>query len=222
MKLNLGCGKDIRKGYINIDIYQHPGVKLDYICDVSKKIPLKNKSIEYVYIAHNLEHYNWLDAENVLREVKRVLKPKGKVRILVPDYEKIFRKYIRGDNKFFKPFIKYLNINYKYYDYMYHGASKNYLKKIKNNLPPKWHYSKKKKDKYNVKLRARYYSNLTEVIDWFVHQYGEHNSIHDEKSLRLLSKKIGFRNFIKTSYLNQIDENDFLRKKISLCVEMIK
>ena len=92
MKLNLGCGKDIRKGYINIDIYQHPGVKLDYICDVSKKIPLKNKSIEYVYIAHNLEHYNWLDAENVLREVKRVLKPKGKVRILVPDYEKIFRK----------------------------------------------------------------------------------------------------------------------------------
>ena len=105
---------------------------------------------------------------------------------------------------------------------MYHGASKNYLKKRKNNLPPNWHYSKKKKDKYNVKLRARYYSNLTEVIEWFVHQYGEHNSIHDEKSLRLLSKKIGFRHFIKTNYLSQIDENDFLRKKISLCVEMIK
>ena len=54
---------------------------------------------------------------------------------------------------------------------MYHGASKNYLKKRKIIFHQKWHYNKKIKDKYNVKLRARYYSNLTEVIDWFVHQY---------------------------------------------------
>ena len=222
MRLNLGCGKDIRKGYINIDIFQHPGIKLDYICDISKKIPINNNSQSFVYMAHNLEHYNWMDAENVLREVKRVLKPKCKVRILVPDYEKIFKKYVKKDKIFFKPIIKYLNKNYIYYKYMYLGASKSYLKKRKKNLPPKWHFSKKSKDKYNVRLRARNYTNLTDVVDWFVHQYGEHKSIFDQNNLKILSKKIGFRKFKKTKYQDSIDENDLIRKKVSLCVEMTK
>jgi len=38
-QLNLGCGKDIRKGYVNLDIYPLEGV--DVVADIEKNCLLK-------------------------------------------------------------------------------------------------------------------------------------------------------------------------------------
>jgi len=62
--------------------------------DLSTGIPFKSDSIDVVYHSHILEHLDKDVAENFLREVKRVLKPGGIHRIVVPDLEKACKSYI--------------------------------------------------------------------------------------------------------------------------------
>ena len=35
LKLNLGCGKDIKKGFVNIDFKEIDGVDIDIVTDLS-------------------------------------------------------------------------------------------------------------------------------------------------------------------------------------------
>ena len=54
MKLNLGCGDDIRKGFINIDINKKKGV--DLVLDLNNPLPFKENSIDYALCNHIIEH----------------------------------------------------------------------------------------------------------------------------------------------------------------------
>ena len=222
IKLNLGCGKDLKKNFINIDFYKHPNTKVDIIANLGKKIPFKDNSVEYIYSAHLLEHLNWIEGNKLIGECYRVLKKDGKIRILLPDFKKIFKCYIKNDTKFFKPFIDSLNNN----DFLYYSAVYKNPKKIKklrkNNMPPKWHFSYKKKDRINLALRARKYNNLIDVVDWMVHQYGEHKSLYDQVSLKSIFLKAGFRTFKRVQYDYNIDANQYARKIISICFEITK
>ena len=120
--LNLGCGTKTsnKPGVINIDwgIYLRlkkmkvlrpivplfvRGERLErfksladniMVHDLSTGIPFKSDSIDMVYHSHILEHLDRDVAEKFLREVKRVLKPGGIHRIVVPDLEKSCRAYI--------------------------------------------------------------------------------------------------------------------------------
>ena len=53
--------------------------------DLAYSIPLHDSSADFVYSSHFLEHLNRRDAENLLAESYRVLKPGGIVRVAVPD-----------------------------------------------------------------------------------------------------------------------------------------
>lgn len=53
--------------------------------DLSYGIPAQNDSVAYVYTSHFLEHLFRKDAEVLLKEAHRVLKPQGVLRISVPD-----------------------------------------------------------------------------------------------------------------------------------------
>jgi len=84
MKLNLGCGQDIRPssdGWVNIDWRQHDGV--DMVLDITKvPLPFPNGSVEYVLTSHVFEHLpQW---ENVLIDIHRMLKPGGMCEVRVP------------------------------------------------------------------------------------------------------------------------------------------
>ena len=62
--------------------------------DLSKGIPFDTNSVDAVYHSHFLEHLDRNTAQQLLLEVKRVLKPNGIHRIVVPDFEKLCNNYV--------------------------------------------------------------------------------------------------------------------------------
>ena len=62
--------------------------------NLAKGIPFLSNTIDVVYHSHFLEHLDRGIARDFLLEVKRVLKPGGIHRIVVPDLEKACRAYI--------------------------------------------------------------------------------------------------------------------------------
>lgn len=93
-KLHLGCGEIILKDYINVDLYND---KADVKCDV-KKLLFGNDSIDEIYACHLIEHFDFHEAFDVLREWKRVLKVGGKLVIETPDLLESCRKFVElGD-----------------------------------------------------------------------------------------------------------------------------
>lgn len=81
-KLNLGCGKDFKKDYINCDIRKD--VKPDVVLDLTKKLPFKENSIDKVYMKHVLEHIPNYDF--LIKELYRICKKGAIIHILVPFY----------------------------------------------------------------------------------------------------------------------------------------
>lgn len=84
-KLNLGCGLDIKKDYINVDIKTYNN-KTDVICDLDKlPYPFQSNSIDEIYISHTMEHLN-IETQEIMEEFHRIIKPTGKVIVRVPHF----------------------------------------------------------------------------------------------------------------------------------------
>ena len=62
--------------------------------DLAKGIPFESETVDAVYHSHFLEHLDRDVARTFLLEVKRVLKPGGIHRIVVPDLEGLCRAYL--------------------------------------------------------------------------------------------------------------------------------
>lgn len=81
MKLNLCCGGNILEGWQNEDLSM----------DITKPLPLENRSCSHVLIEHGLEHVTPQQAWNCLSSVYQALKPSGVVRVCVPDISRIWK-----------------------------------------------------------------------------------------------------------------------------------
>jgi SAM-dependent methyltransferase len=62
--------------------------------DLSKGLPFADESVDVVYHSHLLEHLDREVAPRFLIEIRRVLKPNGILRIVVPDFEDAAHKYL--------------------------------------------------------------------------------------------------------------------------------
>jgi len=81
-RLNIGCGKDIREGYINIDSAALPGV--DLVLDVAHSpLPYPDNSCSEVVCQDVLEHMEYVP---LLKEIHRVLAEGGRLVVRVPHY----------------------------------------------------------------------------------------------------------------------------------------
>ena len=86
MRLNLGCGNDIRDGYVNVDFRQVPGV--DRVVDLSLfPWPFETGSCDQVLMLDFLEHFPYASTGAILMECYRVLSSDGQLVIQVPDAE---------------------------------------------------------------------------------------------------------------------------------------
>ena len=67
----------------------------DVVCwNLRRGIPFPDASVDVVYHSHVLEHLDREDAPGFLRECRRVLKPGGFLRVVVPDLEQLARRYV--------------------------------------------------------------------------------------------------------------------------------
>jgi len=83
MKLNVGCGLDIRKGYVNHDIVAAKGVTVHDCSIVPYPIPCNY--FDEILSMNSLEHLS-SNISPIMREWHRILKPNGRVIIRVPHY----------------------------------------------------------------------------------------------------------------------------------------
>ena len=78
MKLNLGCCDDILPGYVNVDIVP----PCDQQVDLAGQWPWPDSSVDEIKAHDIFEHLP--DVIHTLNETHRVLRPGGKVEIVVP------------------------------------------------------------------------------------------------------------------------------------------
>lgn len=82
-KLNIGCGKDIRKGFVNLDFIKLDGI--DVVWDLNKyPYPFENNTFDYVSAEHVMEHLD--EPLKPLEELWRICKNKAIIHIIVPNY----------------------------------------------------------------------------------------------------------------------------------------
>ena len=81
MKLNLGCGRDYKEGWINVDKYDSG----DIVWNLNvTPYPFPDDSAESILLDNVLEHIE--NVHSLLEECYRILKPGGSCRIIVPYY----------------------------------------------------------------------------------------------------------------------------------------
>jgi autotransporter strand-loop-strand O-heptosyltransferase len=85
VKINLGCGNDIRPGYINVDKYNNTEA-VDYNWDMAK-LEVEDGSVDEIYTSHVFEHIPINEVYEVLEEWERVLRPGGEIVMRLPNLE---------------------------------------------------------------------------------------------------------------------------------------
>lgn len=124
-RVNIGCGKSPTSGWKNFDnsvsirLAQHSLISnvLDKLgllseehrsfinfakgnciewADSTKYIPLADHSVEVLYSSHMIEHLDQEEALSFLKEARRVLNPKGIIRLALPDLKILVDDYLKS------------------------------------------------------------------------------------------------------------------------------
>ena len=90
----VGCGPDIREGFIHCDIR-----KFDHVDIVCKAWELSSfmMEVDHIYSRHMLEHLTNYEADRTLRDWFKALKTNGTIRIIVPDMDFHCRQWLEAD-----------------------------------------------------------------------------------------------------------------------------
>lgn len=88
VRLNVGGGNTHLTGFLNVDRK-----------DGQEAYPLSHadNSVEEIYASHVLEHFSHVDVGTVLEHWFQKLRPGGKIRLAVPDFEDVAKRYLDGE-----------------------------------------------------------------------------------------------------------------------------
>jgi len=192
LKVHLGCGSDIRPGWVNIDLALTPKVTsaasaappgATYInYDLRRGLPLENDSCDYIYSSHFFEHLQYKDGLRLMRECYRMLRPGGVFRVSLPNFKGMFAAYLRGDESYLD-LIDILSV----------------LPEVEPGT-----------------------ETLVDHINYGVYQHGEHKYIYDEDKVILILQKIGYPSVVLSSYQEGTDPGEEVRRRYSFYVEATK
>ncbi|WP_109832828.1 class I SAM-dependent methyltransferase [Reichenbachiella versicolor] len=94
IKLQVGGGKHVLTDWINGDL-----IHGDIYLDATKRLPFPDGSVDYVFAEQFIEHIGHLDGKKFLKEVYRVLKSDGAIRLSTPDLDRLATMYLRQNEK---------------------------------------------------------------------------------------------------------------------------
>ena len=106
IKLNLGCGVILKKGFINVDMYDLEDLKKaegvlhqakvagKYIKADVRKLPFKDNWADYILATEIFEHLPLKDLESTAKEWMRVLKPGGRMVITCPNFNALAHQWL--------------------------------------------------------------------------------------------------------------------------------
>lgn len=99
LKLNLGSFTSMfHHGWTNVDVHDLAGYAqangYGYLRhDVRQGLPFGTGVVDLIFAHHMLEHLTYAEGVSLLREMRRVIRPDGAVRIVVPNAEHLMRLY---------------------------------------------------------------------------------------------------------------------------------
>ena len=96
-RLNLGCGYDIREGYLNVDLHERHGP--DLVADITNLEMLPSSVFSEIVAQDVLEHLERHKVQGALNEWSRLLAAGGLLHVRVPSLEHMFRMLCRPENR---------------------------------------------------------------------------------------------------------------------------
>lgn len=97
--VDIGCGPNTHSNFINLDFLWNP--KIDVCWDITRGLPFPDSCIHGIFTEHCLEHFSLSTAVEILKECRRILRPGGTLRVVVPDgelYLRIYNSQIRDED----------------------------------------------------------------------------------------------------------------------------
>ena len=82
-KLHLGAGPGSPPGWLSTDVT--PASEKTVYLDATEEFPIADRTFDYVFSEHMIEHMPWRSGLAMLKECKRILKPGGTIRVATPD-----------------------------------------------------------------------------------------------------------------------------------------
>jgi glycosyltransferase involved in cell wall biosynthesis len=192
LKVNLGCGYDIKPGWINIDLASKilsPEIDptvcsfIEFInYDLRLGLPLNSASCDIIYSSHFFEHLEYKHGLKLMRDCYEALRPGGVFRIALPNLKQWFDAYLRKDREYVE------------------------LIDISRALP-------------EVEPGTE---TFVDYINYGVYQSGEHKCIYDEEKISLILLKFGYSSVTISSFQKDIDPSTPERQRYSFYIEAIK
>lgn len=87
-RVNVGCGKDVRTGWWNLDYIYFPGV--NEIRDATR--PWRHRNLQFVFCEHFIEHLTLFQAIDFLTHAGNALRQGGVIRISTPNLTAVIRE----------------------------------------------------------------------------------------------------------------------------------
>jgi predicted SAM-dependent methyltransferase len=105
-KLQIGCGINLLDGWLNTDVFLYrKGV---VFLNAKRRLPLEDRTFDYIFAEHFIEHLDYNQGCTFLHECFRILKPGSKIRLATPDLNFLVRIYSSQRSELEERYVKWI------------------------------------------------------------------------------------------------------------------
>ena len=92
VRLNLGAGDEVIPGFLACDLF-HEKADMKFDC---AKLPFDDNTVDEIRAYHLIEHFDFMQIQEVLKEWNRALKPSGRIHLETPDFMETCKEFVKG------------------------------------------------------------------------------------------------------------------------------